>query len=163
MKSRLLQDDRIDMGKKKTNGKKLSPAEIDKFKTVLLAKRNEILGNVTSMESEALRRERSDLSNMPTHMADMGTDNYEIENTLGLMSSERKILVEIDNALSHIEDGTYGTCAGHGEPIPKARLNAIPWARYCVGCATLLEKGLLTGRDEDDYDGPYHEELTDDV
>ena len=149
------------MGKKKSNKKKLSSAEIKKFKAMLLEKRNEILGNVTSMETETLRRERSDLSNLPLHMADMGSDSYEIENTIGLMSSERKILVEIDDALSRIEYGTYGICEGDDEPIPKARLAAIPWARYCVGCATLLEKGLLTARDEVDFKGPDYGESPD--
>jgi RNA polymerase-binding protein DksA len=140
--------------KKKANKKKLSSAEIKRFKARLLEKRNEILGNVMSMETETLKRERSDLSNLPIHMADMGSDNYEIENTIGLMSSERKILVEIDAALVRIENGTYGICDADDKPIPKARLEAIPWARYCVNCATLKEKGLLTVRDEEDDSGP---------
>ena len=151
------------MGKREPKTKKLSPAEIRKFETMLLAKRNEILGNVTSMESEALRRERSDLSNLPIHMADLGTDNYEIENIIGLMSSERKILTEIDEALSRIEAGIYGTCEGNGEPIPKARLNAIPWARYCVACATLLEKGLLAPREAKNLGMAYPDDSTDDA
>jgi RNA polymerase-binding protein DksA len=130
------------MRKKGTSGEKLSSAEVRKLKAMLLAKRNEILSNVTTMESEALRRERTDLSNMPLHMADAGSDNYEIENTLGLMDSERKILVEIDDALGRIESGTYGICEDAGEQIPKRRLEAIPWARYCVNCATLSEKGV---------------------
>jgi DnaK suppressor protein len=142
------------MGKKKANKQKLSSAELKKFKAMLLEKRNEILGSVTSMESETLRRERSDLSNLPIHMADMGSDSYEIENTIGLMSSERKILAEIDHALGRIENGAYGICEGDDEPIPKPRLEAIPWARYCVGCATLLEKGQLAARDEEGHEGP---------
>ena len=131
------------MKKKDTNRDKLSSAEIKKFKAMLWEKRNEILGNVTTMEFEALRRDRSDLSNMPTHMADTGTNNNEIDNILGLMDSERKILMEIDIAISRIENGTYGICENNGEPIPKARLEAIPWARYCIACAGLVEKGLL--------------------
>lgn len=150
VKNRLFRIDRIDMRKKKENKQKLSSAEIRKFRVMLLQKRYEILGNVTSMESEALRRERSDLSNLPIHMADMGSDSYEIENTIGLMSSERKLLVEINDALDRIENHTYGICEGDGEPIPKARLEAIPWARYCVSCATLVEKGLLEAKDEND-------------
>ncbi|MBN2313778.1 MAG: TraR/DksA C4-type zinc finger protein [Sedimentisphaerales bacterium] len=138
------------MEKKKENKPKLSSAEIKKFRAMLIEKRNEILGSVTSMETETLRRERSDLSNLPIHMADMGSDSYEIENTIGLMSSERKILVAINEALDRIENGTYGICEGEGEAIPKARLEAIPWARYCVNCATLLEKGLLAAKDEED-------------
>ena len=131
------------MKKKKIDRDGLTPAEIEEFKAMLWAKRNEILGNVTTMECEALRRNRSDMSIMPTHLADMGTDNYEIDNILGLMDSERKILIEIEIALSHIENGTYGICEINGETIPKARLQAIPWARYCITCAGLIEKGLI--------------------
>jgi DnaK suppressor protein len=134
-----------------TNRKKLTSAEIKKFKATLLKKLSEILGNVTSMESEALRRDRSDLSNMPIHMADLGTDSCEIDNIIGLVDSERRILVEVNDALSRIEDGTYGICEGRGEPIPKQRLKAIPWARYCVACATLLEKGILTKKSSQEY------------
>jgi RNA polymerase-binding protein DksA len=136
-------DFKINMGKKDTNRDRLSPAEKKKFKAMLWAKRNEILGNVTTMESEALRRDRSDLSIMPTHLADMGSNNYEIDNILGLMDSERKILIQIDIALSHIDNDTYGICEMNGETIPKARLEAIPWARYCITCAGLIEKGLI--------------------
>jgi RNA polymerase-binding transcription factor DksA len=84
---------------------------------------------------------------MPIHMADAGSDNYEIENTLGLMDSERKLVKEIDEALDRIENGTYAICQGNGKPIPKARLEAIPWAKYwakyCVEYASMLEKGLV--------------------
>jgi DnaK suppressor protein len=130
------------MRRKKTTERRLTPAEIIKFKALLIAKRNEILGNVISMENGALRKDRTDLSNLPTHLGDIGTDNYEVENTLGLMDSERKLLLEIEEALKRIEDGTYGICQGSGKPISKARLKAIPWAKYCVEYANLLEKGL---------------------
>jgi DnaK suppressor protein len=149
------------MGKDETKRNKLTSAEIKKFKTMLLAKMTEILSNVTSMETEALRRERSDLSNMPIHMADLGTDSYEIDNIIGLMDSERKILMEIDEALSRIEDGTYGICQGRGEQIPKERLRAIPWARYCVACATLLEKGLLAKKKYQEYYGTFPDDSED--
>jgi RNA polymerase-binding transcription factor DksA len=119
----------------------LTQAEIGKFRDLLLAKRNEILGNVISMEDEALHRQRSDLSNMPIHMADIG------EYTLGLVDSERKLMREIDDALDRIENCTYGICEGNGELISKERLEAIPWARYCVEYARLLEKGLVREKD----------------
>jgi RNA polymerase-binding protein DksA len=131
------------MRRNRENNGYLTKAEIRQFKIILLAKRNEISGDVTCMEHETLRKERSDLSNLPFHMADAGTDNYEMENTLGLVDSERKLIGEIDAALGRIENGTYGSCEGNGEPIPRERLEAIPWARYCVACARLLEKGLL--------------------
>jgi RNA polymerase-binding protein DksA len=80
---------------------------------------------------------------MPIHMADLGTDNYEQEFALGLMNSERRLLTEIDEALQRIEAGTYGICLGTGKPIPKARLEAQPWARYCVEYARKVEEGLV--------------------
>jgi DnaK suppressor protein len=128
------------MSKKRSIKGKLSPLEVQKFKAVLLAKRNEILGNVASMENESIRRERSDLSNMPIHMADVGTDNFDIENTLELMDSERKLLRQIDEALQRIEEGTYLICCGCNKPISNKRLKAVPWAKYCVDCARIAEE-----------------------
>jgi RNA polymerase-binding protein DksA len=124
----------------------LTPAELQEFKSMLLMKKAEIVSDVMNMEVEALRKERTDLSNMPIHMADLGTDNYDQEFTLGLMGSERELIMEIEEALGRIEDDTYGICQGDGEPIPKARLRAIPWAKYCVEHANLREKGLMKRR-----------------
>jgi len=136
-------DTKIAMGKKRKNRTKLTRDEIEIFRAALLAKRAEISGDVISVEGEALRGQKSDLSRLPTHMADIGTDNYEVENALEIIDSERKLIAEIDDALARIENGTYGICEGSGKPIPKARLEAIPWARYCVEHATQLEKGLV--------------------
>jgi len=80
---------------------------------------------------------------MPIHMADIGTDTYEQEFSLGLMDSERRLVREILDALRRIEQGTYGICEGTGKPIPKGRLEANPWARYCVEYASLLEQGKV--------------------
>jgi DnaK suppressor protein len=133
------------MSKERRSKTSLTPDEVEKFKSLLLAKRDEILDSVTHMEDETLRKQRSDLSNMPIHLADAGSDTFELENTLGLVGSERKLLQEIHDALDRIESNTYGICEGGAEHnIPKARLKAIPWARYCVKCASLAEKGLLS-------------------
>jgi len=98
------------------------------------------------MTDEALRKTRQsstgDLSNMPIHMADLGSDNFEQEFTLGLIESERQILREIDEALARIENGTYGICLATGRPISKARLKAKPWAKYCIEYAKRLERGF---------------------
>lgn len=122
------------------------------FRELLLEKRREILANVTEFQDEALKRSRldatGDLSCMPIHMADIGTDNYEQEFALGLMDSERKLLKEIDEALGRIEDKTYGTCLATGKPIGKPRLEAMPWTKHCVEYARMLEQGLVTENEE---------------
>ena len=135
------------MNEMQSNKCELTESEIQGYQSILLAKRDEILGNVSIMRHEALLRDRSDLSNMPIHMADAGTDNYEIENTIGLMDSERKLLGQIDEALERIEEGSYGVCAADGHAIPRQRLDAIPWAKFCVSCASLLEKGGIKKED----------------
>ncbi|MHC4394891.1 MAG: TraR/DksA family transcriptional regulator [Planctomycetota bacterium] len=126
----------------------LTAADIKYFKQMLLEKRHEIVGNVNEMKDEALKKSRldasGDLSSMPIHMADIGTDNYEQEFALGLMDGERKLLREIDDALLRIEQKKYGICEATAKPIAKARLQAKPWARYCVKYARKLEQGLAT-------------------
>ncbi len=131
---------------------RLSPAEIERFKELLLRKRSEILGSVSEIEGEALKKSRldasGDLSSMPIHMADLGSDNFEQEFSLELMDSERKLLVEINDALDRIENGTYGICEGTGKPIAKARLEAQPWARYSIEYAKMVEEGRTEEREE---------------
>lgn len=143
---------------------KLTPTQIQRYKTVLLAKREEVLENVRAMLHQSLLREIGDLSNAPTDTTDAGTDNFEIENILGLMDSERKLLEQINEALQRIEDGRYGICEGGGELIPRKRLEAVPWAKYCVDCANLVEKGLVQretsfGRSGYDYSTDDEEDL----
>lgn len=134
----------------------MTRAELKKMRAALLAKRKAILGDMSGMEAEALGIARhggaTEVSNAPTHPADIGTDNYEQEFTLGLLESERILLAEIDQALGRIDEGTYGICLGTGKPINKARLEARPWARYCIDYARLIEKGLVRGGEEDQSD-----------
>jgi DnaK suppressor protein len=122
-------------------------AELKEFRQMLLDKRKSLLGDMTRMETEALRTNRQegtgDLSKIPTHDADVGTDNFEQEFTLGLLESERTLLMEINEALERIEKGTYGICLGTGLAIGKARLKAIPWTKYCIEYSRMLEKGLV--------------------
>ena len=116
--------------------------ELEHFRDLLLAKRGEIVGDMSAMEREALRTSGgSNLSTLPIHMADMGTDNYEQEFTLGLVETERKLLREINHALAKIQNGTYGICEGTGKPITKARLEVQPWARYSIEYAKQMERG----------------------
>lgn len=124
---------------------RLSAAELASYRELLLRKRLELLGDVETLQDEALSKNRQDasgnLSNMPMHMADVGSDHYEQEFTLGLIESERAMLREIDEALQRIVNGTYGICAATGRPIGKARLNATPWTKYCYEYVLEQERG----------------------
>ncbi len=123
---------------------RFSDADLEMFRQLLLRKRAELAGDVDHMEQEALRKNRvdatGDLSLMPIHMADIGTDNYEQEFTIALISNEQTTLKKIDAALERIRKGTYGICEGTGKPIPKARLRVKPWARYRVEHKRHLEE-----------------------
>lgn len=127
--------------------KPLTREEIEQFRHMLLEKRAEILGDVSTLHNEALNKDRreaaGDLSSMPIHMADLGTDNYELEFTLGLIEGERAILKEVEEALERIQQGTYGFCLATGKPIGKARLKAKPWAKYCYEYTLAQEQGQV--------------------
>jgi len=133
--------------------KHLTKAELEYFKQMLMDKRKELLINVHEIGDEALKKSRldasGDLSSMPIHMADLGSDTFEQEFALGLLDSEVQLLREIDDALVRIEQGSYGLCEGTGEQIPKARLEAKPWARYCVEYARKVEQGLIVEEQEE--------------
>jgi len=128
-------------GKPRKNQAGISPKELEHFRELLLAKRRELVGDMSSMEREALRSTTgTNLSNLPLHMADMGTDNYEQEFTLGLVEKDRQLLREINQALAKIQDGTYGLCEGTGKPISKPRLEAQPWAKFSIEHARMMER-----------------------
>ncbi|MHC5172152.1 MAG: TraR/DksA family transcriptional regulator, partial [Planctomycetota bacterium] len=96
----------------RTRKSKLTAKELASFRELLVEKLKEIVGDVQHIESGALKTSRQDsagdLSSMPIHMADIGSDNYEQEFSLGLMDSERKIVREIHEAIKRIQEGTYG-------------------------------------------------------
>jgi DnaK suppressor protein len=117
----------------------LTKRDLDHFRKLLMEKRAELLGDVASLQTDT-QNNGGNLSNMPLHMADVGSDNYEQEFTLGLMESERKILREIDEALDRIKRGTYGVCPEAGTAINRARLDAKPWAKYCIEVARERER-----------------------
>jgi DnaK suppressor protein len=122
----------------------MKKVEMKVYKERLLALRARLRGDVSQMADAALKKSRLDQgaeqSTMPIHMADLGSDNYEQEFTLSLMENDEGTLEAIELALERIEDGTYGQCDECGVKIPKARLNAIPYAPTCVKCAEQLER-----------------------
>lgn len=117
----------------------LTRKDLNAFRTLLLERRAEIIGDVAGLEA-ARSASSGDLSNVPLHMADVGSDNYEQEFTLGLMESERNTVVEIDDALQRIVRGTYGVCLISAQPISRPRLEAKPWAKYSIEVARERER-----------------------
>ena len=121
----------------------LKNEEVESFRKVLLGLRARLRGDLDQMTDEALRRDQPDssgnLSNVPLHMADIGTENYDQEFTLGLIENEQSTLEEVHEALGRIDHGTYGRCLECGEAIAKPRLQALPYTRHCIQCARELE------------------------
>src|SRR5438874_12926850 len=120
----------------------MKKSELLAYKEKLQAVRARLRGDVTAMAEVALRNsgiEGSDSNAMPIHMAELGSDNFEQEFTLGLMEAEGDTLDLIDGALERIDQGHYGRCIQCDGPIAKARLNAIPYTPVCIKCAERQE------------------------
>ncbi|MFG0320315.1 MAG: TraR/DksA family transcriptional regulator [Planctomycetota bacterium JB042] len=108
------------------------------FLKLLFAKREALVGDLRSMESQAFKTSGQDSA--ANHMADFGSDNYEQEFTLGLIENDQEIVHLINEALLRIENGEYGLCLECYEPIPNARLEVLPWTPFCVRCQEIAEK-----------------------
>jgi RNA polymerase-binding transcription factor DksA len=119
---------------------RLVAKELAEYRKILLEARVELIARVTGLEDDALRSSGGNLSNMPLHMADIGTDTFDQDLAIGMAETERELLREIDEALDRITAKTYGVCQLTGKPIPKARLDAKPWAKYTIEAARQLEK-----------------------
>ena len=121
----------------------MKKSEAKEYKAQLLALRARLRGDVSQLADAALKKNRGeangDLSSMPIHMADLGSDNFEQEFSLSLMENDEVTLEAIEGALERIEDGVYGDCEECGAKIPKTRLQAIPYTAHCVKCASALE------------------------
>lgn len=120
----------------------------EKFKKLLLDRRRQLTGTLSSMAEEALKTHGGGQG--VDEIADIGSDQYEQELTLGLMAAERDEVKAIDDALDRIEDGSYGKCSGCQTAIPPLRLAAVPAAEYCIECQSHVEKyGVPPGEEED--------------
>jgi len=121
--------------------KKLDPF-IRKQKQKLLQLRDAVVDSMAGVAQGTLRSraEGSEASAFGMHQADAGSDAYDRDFALSLLSQEQDALYEIDEALKRIEVGTYGKCEMSGKSIPHARLEAIPFARFTVECQSQLEK-----------------------
>ena len=118
--------------------KKFNKKELGDFKKLILKRKEEILEAIKHISEDALKKSQKeasgDISGYTYHMADVATDTYDIEFSLGLASDDRKLLYELDEALSRIEEGTFGICEGCKTLISKTRLKAVPYARFCIKC-----------------------------
>ncbi len=119
---------------------KLPKKELDRYREILLAKRNELVGDVANMEEEALRQNSGSLSNLPQHMAEQGSDTCDQSLSLDLAQVDRNLIKEIEEALKRIDDGTYGVCLRTGKRISAERLAEVPWAKYSIEAAREMER-----------------------
>lgn len=115
-----------------------SKKELEKFEKSLLEERKRLNGILDVMKKEIFERSTKDssgdLSAYSFHMADLGTDAIDREREYMLASSEGKLLLEVDDALRKIYEGSYGRCEKCTKPIEKTRLEAMPHARLCMKC-----------------------------
>lgn len=124
--------------------KKLTKKELLEFKKLILKRKDEILDEIKHISEDTLKKSQKeasgDISGYTYHMADVATDTYDREFSLGLASNERKVIYELDDSLKKIEEGTFGICEDCKNIIAKVRLKAVPYARLCVKCQEKKEK-----------------------
>jgi RNA polymerase-binding transcription factor DksA len=118
-------------------------AEWQKYYVRLLELREQLLHQMNGLAKDSAQ----EMAGYSLHMADSGTDNFDRDFALSLLSSDQDAVYEIEEALKRIEKKTYGVCELTGKPIPRARLEAIPWTRFTVDAQAQLEKeGALRQR-----------------
>ena len=118
---------------------KLPKKELEKYRRLLQEKKTTLLAELAKTkhaEEETTEESTQDI-------ADRAVSSYTREFLYSLNDTERSTIQQIDQALSRIEDGTYGLCLNCGTPMNERRLLAIPWSRHCLECQELAEKGLL--------------------
>jgi DnaK suppressor protein len=128
---------------KKRNGEVKVKAEWSSYYENLIELREQLLRQMSGLAKESAQ----EMAGYSLHMADSGTDNFDRDFALSLLSSDQDAIYEIEEALKRIEKDTYGVCELTGKPIPKARLEAIPWTRFTVQAQAQLEReGALRQR-----------------
>ena len=129
--------------KNRRNGDVKIKAEWQVFYDRLLELRDQLQRQMSGLAKESAQ----EMAGYSLHMADSGTDNFDRDFALSLLSSDQDAIYEIEEALKRIEKGSYGVCELTNKPIPRARLEAIPWTRFTVQAQAQLEKdGALRQR-----------------
>jgi len=123
--------------------KKMPKQELKFYQALLVKEREKVGGALSHIAETTLNKSQrdasGDLSGYSYHMADMASDDYERDFSLGRATDEQKILYTIDEAIKRIGDGSYGNCLQCGKAIPKKRLKALPYAELCIECKKTRE------------------------
>jgi RNA polymerase-binding transcription factor DksA len=127
-------------GVPKPKDKRARPARVKaewvKYHEHLMELRERLLAQMSGLAKESAE----EMTSYSLHMADSGTDNFDRDFALSLLSSDQDAIYEIEEALKRIEKNTYGICELSGKPIPRSRLDAIPWTRFTVEAQSQLER-----------------------
>jgi len=121
----------------------MTKQELLKYKKLLMRLREGVAGDISHIAKENLKSQKEssgDLSGYSLHMADMASDSYDRELSLNIAGEVQEIVYEIDDALKRMEEGSFGKCITCGKKIPQKRLNAVPYAKYCIQCKSKEEK-----------------------
>jgi RNA polymerase-binding transcription factor DksA len=126
------------------------PEKYRRYYKLLLDLRTHLTAGITLHSEETLKRsskeDSGDLSSYGQHMADAGTDTFDRDFALSLVSNEQEALTEIDAAIKRIKDGTYGICEITAKPIAKERLSAVPFTRYSAEAQKDIERNRMRTR-----------------
>ncbi|HDM08594.1 MAG: TraR/DksA family transcriptional regulator [Candidatus Omnitrophota bacterium] len=128
----------------------LTKKELEEIKKILVEMKKKITGEIRRLTEDNISKSQKEasgeISSYTYHMADMASASFDRDFAFSLASNEQELLYMIDEALSKIESGEYGICESCGVRIPKRRLKAIPYARYCVKCQEEEEKRIKRER-----------------
>ncbi|MDO8524902.1 MAG: TraR/DksA C4-type zinc finger protein [Candidatus Omnitrophota bacterium] len=129
---------KIKKAKKMPAPKMMPKSVLKKYRKLLLTEREKATGVLSHIAETTLNQSQrdasGDLSGYSYHMADMASDDYEREFSLGRATDEQKVLYRIDEAIKRAKDGTYGSCLQCGKLIPSRRLAAVPYSELCIHC-----------------------------
>ncbi|MBM3251397.1 MAG: TraR/DksA family transcriptional regulator [Candidatus Omnitrophica bacterium] len=121
---------------------KMSKKDLKLYKQLLTQIKDKLIDQIKHISEDTQKTQRDasgDISGYSFHMADVATDTYDREFSLGLASNDRELLYEIDEALKRIEEDKFGVCEDCEKPITKSRLKAIPYTKLCLKCQSKRE------------------------
>ena len=124
----------------------MNQRDLKKFEKLLLEERARLVHSIQNIEDASRSGYGRDRGVDLTSFAETGTDNFELETALNIAGAESDQLIEVNDALERIRQGSYGVCEGSGRPIPKKRLEAFPAARFCIEYQEELEREASSRR-----------------